>query len=227
MSVFLAYGVLAGLIAPAGLLAQDQPTAPDPPAQDGPATQPQSTPPPAPVPAPAPPPPAAKPAPPKTVAVSPIAVASSAGSVSMKNIAFSPASVTVNVGDTVTWTNADQVTHTVTSKDGSFDLGNVKPRGSVSHAFTRAGTVGYICTIHPGMNGTVKVVAASNGGNQGSTPSGGNAGSSSGTSSGTSSSATSGSNGGLPATGVDAGGLLIVGLGFLALGLFARRRAAS
>jgi LPXTG-motif cell wall-anchored protein len=241
-SLILAYGVLAGLIAPAGLLAQDQPPAPaaDSPAHDATATQPQTTPapaPPQPAPAPAPAPvqppapvqapPAARPAPPKTVAVTPIAVASSAGSVTIKDFAFGPSTVSVNAGDTVTWANSGPSQHSATANDGSFDTGVLSKGGSGSHTFTKGGTFGYHCSVHPFMHGTVQVQASSNGGNQGSSPSGGNSGSSTGSSSSPSSTGSSSPGAALPATGVDTDGLLIVGLGFLALGLFARRRTAS
>jgi plastocyanin len=78
--------------------------------------------------------------------------------VSMKNIAFSPKSLSVKVGDTVTWTNNDSTTHNVTATSGatfkSSDFGN---GGTFSWKADKAGTVNYVCTIHPGMVGTVIV----------------------------------------------------------------------
>jgi plastocyanin len=161
------------------------------------------------------------------VAVAPIAVASAAGSVTIKDFAFGPSSVSVNVGDSVTWANSGPSQHSATANDGSFDTGVLSKGASGSHTFSKAGSFSYHCSVHSFMHGTVQVQASSNGGNQGSTPSGGNAGSSSGSSSSPSSTGSSSSGAGLPATGVDAGGLLVVGLGFLALGIFARRRTAS
>jgi plastocyanin len=77
---------------------------------------------------------------------------------------FTPASVTINVGDTVTWTNGGGF-HDVSADDGSF--GN-SPGGSwtFSHTFTTAGTFGYHCSIHgsagAGMFGTVTVQGGGN-----------------------------------------------------------------
>ena len=83
----------------------------------------------------------------------------SAGSsaVTISNFAFSPASLTVAVGTTVTWTNMDTTTHTVTSNTGAFDSGNFAPNATYSHTFTSAGTYAYHCTIHPSMLGTIIV----------------------------------------------------------------------
>jgi hypothetical protein len=131
------------------------------------------------------------------------------------------------VGDTVTWANSGPSQHSATANDGSFDTGVLNKGASGSHTFSKAGTFAYHCSVHPNMHGTVQAQASSNGGNQGSSPSGGNAGSSGGSSSSPSPTGSSSSGAGLPATGVDVGGLLITGLGFLALGLFARRRTAS
>ncbi len=82
--------------------------------------------------------------------------------VTMVNTRFSPASVTINTGDTIVWTNADFLTHNVTSTSSpSFtSSGNFGPGGSYSFTFTIAATYSYVCTIHPGMTGTVIVQAA-------------------------------------------------------------------
>jgi hypothetical protein len=151
--------------------------------------------------------------------------------VTIKDFSFGPASVTVNVGDSVTWTNAGPSDHTATASDGSFDTGTLSKGRSASHTFAKAGTFAYVCSIHPNMHGSVKVVASSGGGggaNNSGTQGGASAGSSgAGSSSSSSTAAPSGSSGSLAATGMDAGGLALLGAGFLALGLFARRRTAS
>ena len=54
-------------------------------------------------------------------------------SVSIKDMAFSPATLNVTAGTTVTWTNNDAMTHTVTADDASFDSGNVAA-GATYHA---------------------------------------------------------------------------------------------
>jgi plastocyanin len=80
-----------------------------------------------------------------------------AGAVSIANMSFSPASLTVYVGTTVTWTNNDAMAHTVTSDGSSFDSGNIAPGGKYSRTFSTAGSFPYHCTIHPTMTGTVTV----------------------------------------------------------------------
>ena len=81
----------------------------------------------------------------------------SASSVDLANFAFSPATITVKVGTTVTWTNKDGTAHTVTSDTGAFDSGNLAANGKYSYTFSTAGTYPYHCTIHPYMKGTVIV----------------------------------------------------------------------
>jgi plastocyanin len=119
--------------------------------------------------------------------------AAAASGVTIKNFAFSPGSVSVHVGDSVSWTNQDDAPHTATASDGSFDTGQLTKGKSGSHTFTKAGTVAYICAIHPNMKGTVVVAAAS--GSGGSSNGGSN---SNGSAAGSTPSATSG---GLPHTG--------------------------
>lgn len=80
-------------------------------------------------------------------------------SVVIENFAFSPAEINVKVGDTVVWTQRDDVKHTATSVDGpeSFDSGLLAKGQSFSYTFTKAGTYNYICTPHPRMKGKVVV----------------------------------------------------------------------
>lgn len=72
---------------------------------------------------------------------------------------FSPASQTINAGDTVIWTWQNG-THNVTSTTGAFASGNKSPVQTFSLQFNTAGTFSYACTIHPGQNGTIIVQAA-------------------------------------------------------------------
>jgi plastocyanin len=74
--------------------------------------------------------------------------------------AFSPTSVTVSVGDTVTWANADARSHTATADDGAFDTGSIAGNAEVPVTFTAAGTFPYHCRIHPDMKATIVVEAA-------------------------------------------------------------------
>jgi plastocyanin len=76
--------------------------------------------------------------------------------VTMKGIKFNPSSVNVKVGDTVTWTNDDSVGHDVTSdtfKSGA--AGGIGNGQTFKHKFAKAGTFKYVCTVHPGMTGTI------------------------------------------------------------------------
>jgi plastocyanin len=78
--------------------------------------------------------------------------------VSMADIAFDPAEVTVSAGDTVTWTNDDSVDHDVTADSfSSGDPGGMAPGDTFDHTFEEAGTFDYVCTVHPGMEGSVVV----------------------------------------------------------------------
>jgi len=70
---------------------------------------------------------------------------------------FSPAQVSVLVGQNVTWVNQDQRDHSIVADDGSFSSGNLKPGRSFSNRFTSPGTVGYRCTLHPRERGSVTV----------------------------------------------------------------------
>jgi plastocyanin len=80
-----------------------------------------------------------------------------ANAVSIAGMAFSPASITTTVGATVTWTNNDNMAHTVTADDNSFDSGNIAAGGTFSRTFSSAGSFAYHCSIHPGMKGTVGI----------------------------------------------------------------------
>jgi LPXTG-motif cell wall-anchored protein len=180
--------------------------------------------------------------------VGPIATAAASTTVTIEGFAFSPKSITVDVGDTVTWRNNDDVAHSATAEDGSFDTGTFGNGRSRSETFDTAGTFQYICTPHPFMKGTVEVNAASGGeggGESGSGAgdggSGSGSGSSSGSGSGSSSSSSSSESGSstagsgsssdsgsvLPDTGADAATLAILGLLFLALGAAVQRRARA
>ncbi|HSR25365.1 MAG TPA: cupredoxin family copper-binding protein, partial [Candidatus Eisenbacteria bacterium] len=150
---------------------------------------------------------------------------SASASVTMGDFFFSPSSVTVAVGDTVTWHNSGQAPHTATANDGSFDTGTINPGGSASHTFTRAGTFSYICTIHPNMHGTVRVLSAAGGGSGGSGGTSGSTPSGSGTSeaSAVNSPNAAGNSTTLPMTGMAVGALALVGLALLASGVIVRR----
>jgi plastocyanin len=78
--------------------------------------------------------------------------------VSMKDIKFNPGTVTIKAGGKVTWTNDDSVGHDVTADDfESGSPGGIDGGSTFSHTFKKAGTYNYVCSVHPGMKGTVKV----------------------------------------------------------------------
>ena len=79
--------------------------------------------------------------------------------VTIDNFKFDPATLTVPVGSTVTWTNKDEEPHTIAAKDGSFHSPTLDTKGTYSFTFTNPGTYDYICSIHPFMTGTVVVTA--------------------------------------------------------------------
>ncbi|MFI5186437.1 MAG: cupredoxin family copper-binding protein [Chitinophagales bacterium] len=86
---------------------------------------------------------------------SPVPVAPN--TVSIANMAFTPATITVTPGTMVTWSNNDNMTHTVTADDNSFDSGNIGAGSSFAKTFSIAGTYTYHCSIHPSMTGAVVV----------------------------------------------------------------------
>lgn len=77
--------------------------------------------------------------------------------VKIDNFSFGPTTITVAVGTTVTWTNRDDIPHTVVSTDGVFKSKVMDTDEKFSFTFTKAGTFAYFCSIHPKMTGTVVV----------------------------------------------------------------------
>jgi hypothetical protein len=162
-----------------------------------------------------------------------VAVAAATENVTITDFEFTPAAITIQQGDTVTWTNEGPTAHSATASDGSFDTGIFSAGGSRSETFDEAGTFAYICTPHPNMTGTVVVEASSSGesgsGESGSGDSGSGSTDSGSTDSGSTSSgsgsSSSSSGSGLPPTGADALMLAVLGLVMLALGLVIQRRS--
>lgn len=77
--------------------------------------------------------------------------------VRIKDSAYSPATLTVKVGETVQFVKDDVTPHTVTASDKSFDSGNMNQNAAWSHVFAKAGTYRYICTFHANMKGSIIV----------------------------------------------------------------------
>lgn len=91
-----------------------------------------------------------------TTAPSTGAPAAAGTNLTIKGFAFSPKSLTVKVGTTVTATNLDSAAHTWTA-GSTFDSGNLAQGKSFSYTFKTAGSFSYVCTYHPRMVGTVVV----------------------------------------------------------------------
>jgi len=85
------------------------------------------------------------------------AVSAGEAKINISGFAFDPATITIKVGGTVTWTNQDSVAHTVAADDSSWTSSNLGEGGTFSHTFDTAGTFTYRCSIHPTMKGTVIV----------------------------------------------------------------------
>jgi plastocyanin len=85
------------------------------------------------------------------------APAAGGAAVTVKGFAFTPPTISAKVGETITWTNQDAASHTVTLDDKSVDSGNIATNATYSHAFTAAGSFPYHCQIHPQMKGTITI----------------------------------------------------------------------
>jgi plastocyanin len=79
--------------------------------------------------------------------------------VTIDNFTYAPPDLTVNVGTKVTWTNHDDVPHTVTSttRPRRLESPTLDTNESFSHVFKEPGTYSYFCAVHPKMTGTVTV----------------------------------------------------------------------
>ena len=79
--------------------------------------------------------------------------------VTIDNFTFKPAVLTISPGQTVKWTNKDDVPHTATAsvKPREFDSGTLDTDQSWSHTFNMPGTYDYFCAVHPHMTGKIIV----------------------------------------------------------------------
>ena len=91
------------------------------------------------------------------VPLEPAAIASSAGDVSVDNFSFAPATAAVAVGANVTWTNRDDIPHTVVSTEQKFKSPVLDTGERFSHRFDAPGTYKYFCSLHPKMTGEIVV----------------------------------------------------------------------
>jgi plastocyanin len=86
--------------------------------------------------------------------------AAPAGAITITNMMFTPSQISVQKGSTVTWTNNDNVTHTVIDdldNVGGPASGNIEPGSTYSFTFNKTGSFQYHCKLHPSMRGTIVV----------------------------------------------------------------------
>lgn len=91
----------------------------------------------------------------------PAAAFTSAPTIRIVNDAFTPKTLTIDAGQTVTFVNGDDDAHTVTAVDGTFDSKGLDTGSIWRHAFPKPGVYTYFCELHPFMKGTIFVKAAS------------------------------------------------------------------
>jgi plastocyanin len=87
------------------------------------------------------------------------AAAASPAAVKIDNFAFTPATLTITAGTTVTWKNEDDSPHRIGDKKGTFKSAALDTDDTFSHTFAAPGEYPYICTIHPYMAGKIIVKA--------------------------------------------------------------------
>ncbi len=75
----------------------------------------------------------------------------------MRSMTFSPSRIEIAAGAAVTWTNNDQLVHTITADDGTWDSGPIEPGKTWTHTFAQPGEYGFHCTPHPFMKALVVV----------------------------------------------------------------------
>ena len=85
------------------------------------------------------------------------APAASPVDVGIKDFSFAPSPLTVAPGTTVTWTNHDEETHTITSTSGAFGSAGLDLGEEYAHTFSTPGVYPYTCDLHPFMRGTIVV----------------------------------------------------------------------
>jgi plastocyanin len=142
--------------------------------------------------------------------------AATSNAVRIVDFSFKPKSITVNVGDTVVWTNKDSVAHSATADNGDFDTGLLAQDVQGSYKFMKAGTFSYHCTPHDYMKASVTVTGSGGGSSPGSNQS--DSGGTSNTSTGTT------NNSSLPHTGLQIATVVLAGFILIGTGAALRRR---
>ena len=85
------------------------------------------------------------------------ALAVTSPTIGIKEFKYTPATVTLPVGTTVTWINRDEEPHTVTAASGAFSSAGLVHDDTFTQTFTKPGTYTYFCALHPHMKATVEV----------------------------------------------------------------------
>lgn len=77
--------------------------------------------------------------------------------VTIENMQFTPAELTVRRGDRIVWVNKDLFPHTATAKDKTYNSGSIEANGSWTFKAYKVGDYPYTCTFHPTMHGEIRV----------------------------------------------------------------------
>src|SRR6476620_11597136 len=93
-------------------------------------------------------------------ALAPVVAQTTGPAVTIDNFVFGPERLTVKAGTTVTWTNRDDIPHTVASKDRLFKSQALDTDETYSFTFATPGEYSYFCSLHPHMTATIVVEAA-------------------------------------------------------------------
>jgi len=85
------------------------------------------------------------------------ALAARSAAVGIREFKFAPAALSIHPGTTVTWTNRDEETHTITSTTGAFASAGLGNDETFTQTFTKPGIYEYFCALHPQMRARVIV----------------------------------------------------------------------
>ncbi|MFY9674022.1 MAG: cupredoxin family copper-binding protein [Terriglobales bacterium] len=77
--------------------------------------------------------------------------------ITIDNFSFTPQEIKVKAGTTITWTNRDDIPHTVVSTEGTFKSKALDTDDKFTTTLTKPGTYAYFCSIHPKMTGKIVV----------------------------------------------------------------------
>jgi plastocyanin len=91
------------------------------------------------------------------IAPAPVHAAPQEHVVVIEDMRFTPAQLTVQAGDRITWVNKDMVPHTASATQGGFDSQNIAAGASWTYTAGAAGSYTYACRYHPGMTATLVI----------------------------------------------------------------------